>query len=500
MFSKLLKTLDNTTVIFFKYERVSLMEKFDVMVIGAGSGEIIVDYALSHGMKVALVEKGPLGGTCANRGCIPSKILLYPADVVDIIKNAGKFGIDAKIDSIDFKYIMNRMRGILAEEQKREQYVEQVPNLKWYKGIGEFVGDYTLKVNGTKIKADAVFIVSGARPYIPHIHGLEDVDYLTSANLLELEELPKSVVVVGGGYIAAEYAHFLSSMGSKVTIVQRATRLVKEQEPEISELLKSEMSKKMDIFTGYEVKSVSEIQGGLKEVIAEEKSTGKETRLSAEAILIAAGRRSNSDLLKPENTGVETDAMGWVKVNEYFETSKERIWSFGDAIGPKYYMFKHVANYEARVTWYNAHSTLHPEEAHRHGHGDHATKVAADYHAVPWAVFSNPEIAGVGLTQQQAKEQLGEGKLLVAKNEYKDTAKGEAMGNPPGFIKLIVERETQKILGASIVGPHASILIQEITTAMNCGDGTLLPLYQSMHIHPALTEVVSFSLGNFQEA
>ncbi|MHA2061553.1 MAG: dihydrolipoyl dehydrogenase [Candidatus Sifarchaeia archaeon] len=475
------------------------MEKFDVMIIGAGSGEIILDYTLSHGMKVALIERGPLGGTCANRGCIPSKILLYPADVVDIIKNAGKFGINAKIDSIDFKGIMERMRNIVAEDQKREHYVEQVPNLKWYKGIGEFVGDYTLKVNGTKIKADAVFIVSGARPLIPPIEGLENVDYLTSATLLELEELPKSTIIVGGGYIACEYAHFLSSMGSKVTILQRATRLVKEQEPEISELLKSEMGKKMDVFTGYEVKSVSEVQGGLKEIIAEEKGTGKESRLSAEAILIAAGRMSNSDLLKPEKTGVNVDAKGWIKVNEYFETSKEKIWAFGDAIGPKYYMFKHVANYEARVAWYNAHSTLHPQEAHAHGHGDHATKVEPDYHAVPWAVFSNPEIAGVGLTQAQAKERVGEGKLLIAKQQYKDTAKGEAMHDPAGFVKLIVEKETQKILGASIVGPHASILIQEIINIMNCGDGTILPLYQAMHIHPALSEVVSYALGNFQE-
>ncbi len=475
------------------------MEKFDVMVIGAGSGEIIVDYALSHGMKVALIERGPLGGTCANRGCIPSKILLYPADVAEMVRNAKKFGIKAKIESIDFKGIMDRMRGIVAEDQKRDHYVKQIPNLKWYKGIGEFVGDYTLKVNGTKIKADAVFLVSGARPYIPPIEGLDNVDYLTSITILELEELPKSTIIVGGGYIACEYAHFLSSMGSKVTIVQRATRLVKEQEPEISGLLKSEMGKKMDVFTGYEVKSVSD-QGGLKEVIAEEKDTGKESRLSADAILIAAGRRSNSDLLKPEKTGVEMDAKGWIKVNEYFETNKERIWAFGDAIGPRYYMFKHVANYEARVAWYNAHGTLHPEEAHRHGHGDHATKVAADYHAVPWAVFSNPEIAAVGLTQQQAKEQFGAGKLLIAKQHYKDTAKGEAMHEPAGFVKLIVEKEKQKILGAHIVGAHASILIQEITNIMNCGDGTILPLYQAMHIHPALSEVVSYALGNFQEA
>jgi mycothione reductase len=475
---------------------VSLMEKFDVMVIGAGSGEIIVDYALSHGMKVALIEKGPLGGTCANRGCIPSKILLYPADVVDIIKNAEKFGIKANIESIDFKHVMERMRGILTEEQEREKSVKGIPNLTWFKDVGEFVGDYKLKVSGKTITANAIFIVSGARPLIPPIEGLADVDYLTSVTFLELETLPKSTVIVGGGYIACEYAHFLSSMGSEVTIIQRAPRLVKEQEPEISALLENEMRKEMEIFTGYEASSISETKDGLKEVIAKEKSTGKEKKFSAEAILIAAGRKSNSDLLKPEKTGVETDAKGWVKVNEYFETSKKRIWSFGDAIGK--HMFKHVANYEARVTWYNAHGILHPEEAHRHGHGDHATKVPVDYHAVPWAVFSNPEIAGVGLTQRQAKEQGYN--LLVSKQLYKDTAKGEAMHDPPGFVKLIVEKETQKILGAHIVGSSASILIQEITTAMNCGDGTLLPLYQSMHIHPALTEVVSFSLGNFQEA
>ena len=474
------------------------MEKFDVMIIGAGSGEIILDYTLSHGMKVALIERGPLGGTCANRGCIPSKILLYPADVVDIIKNARKFGINAKIDSIDFKGIMERMRKIVAEDQKREHYVEQVPNLKWYKGIGEFVGDYTLKVNGTKIKADAVFIVSGARPYIPPLEGLDNVDCLTSATLIELKELPKSTIIVGGGYIAAEYAHFLSSMGSRVTIVQRANRLVKRQEPEISALLKSEMSKRMESITDHEVVAVKE-SDGLKEVIAEEKGTGKELKLSAEAILIAAGRMSNADLLKPEKTGVEIDDMGWIKVNEYFETSKEKIWAFGDALGPEYYMFKHVANYEARVAWYNAHSTLHPQEAHAHGHGDHASKIEPDYHAIPWAVFSNPEIAGVGLTQAQAMERLGEGKLLVSKQLYKDTAKGEAMHDPAGFVKLIVEKETQKILGASIIGPHASVLIQEIINIMNCGDGTILPLYQAMHIHPALSEVVSYALGNFQE-
>ena len=457
------------------------MEKFDVLVIGAGSGMIVASNAVASGLKTAVVESGPMGGTCVNRGCIPSKMLIYPADVVAIIQEAESINVNATINSIDFEKIMKRMRSFVTDDSQRQaEAVEATPNLTWFKDVGEFISNYTMKVGDHVIKADRIFIVSGARPGIPPIKGIDNVDYLTSDTVLELKKPPKSMVIIGGGYIAAEYGHFFSSIGSDVTIVQRNVRLLPEEEPEISELLKEEMEKRMKIFTNYDAIEVKE-KNGFKTVRARNRENGNLKEFSAEALLIAAGRFPNSDLLKPEKTGVELDESGYVKVNEYLETQKKNVWAFGDAIGKQ--MFKHVANYEAEIAWHNA--------VHEH-------KVKVDYSAAPHAVFTHPQIASVGLKEAEAKQKGY--KILVGKAYYKDTALGVAMGEPKGFVKVVVEERTGKILGGHIIGPFASILIQEIINAMVSGDKTFLPIIRGMHIHPAMPEVVQNALGNLKEA
>ena len=457
------------------------MEKFDVLVIGAGSGMIVASNAVANGLKTAVVESGPMGGTCVNRGCIPSKMLIYPADVVAIIQEAESINVNATINSIDFEKIMKRMRSFVTDDSQRQaEAVEATPNLTWFKDVGEFISNYTMKVGDHVIKADRIFIVSGARPGIPPIKGIDNVDYLTSDTVLELKKPPKSMVIIGGGYIAAEYGHFFSSIGSDVTIVQRNVRLLPEEEPEISELLKEEMEKRMKIFTNYDAIEVKE-KNGFKTVRARNRENGNLKEFSAEALLIAAGRFPNSDLLKPEKTGVELDESGYVKVNEYLETQKKNVWAFGDAIGKQ--MFKHVANYEAEIAWHNA--------VHEH-------KVKVDYSAAPHAVFTHPQIASVGLKEAEAKQKGY--KILVGKAYYKDTALGVAMGEPKGFVKVVVEERTGKILGGHIIGPFASILIQEIINAMVSGDKTFLPIIRGMHIHPAMPEVVQNALGNLKEA
>jgi dihydrolipoamide dehydrogenase len=457
------------------------MEKFDVLVIGAGSGMIVASNAAANGLKTAVVESGTMGGTCVNRGCIPSKMLIYPADVVAIIQEAESINVNATINSIDFEKIMKRMRHLVTDDsQQQAEAVEATPNLTWFKDVGEFISDYTMKVGDHTIKADRIFIVSGARPGIPPIKGIDNVDYLTSDTVLELKKPPKSMVIIGGGYIAAEYGHFFSSIGSDVTIVQRNVRLLPEEEPEISELLKEEMEKRMKIFTNYEAVEVKE-KNGFKTVTARNRETDDLKEFSAEALLIAAGRFPNSDLLKPEKTGVELDESSYVKVNEYLETQKKNVWALGDAIGKQ--MFKHVANYEAEIAWHNA---IH----------DHKVKV--DYSAAPHAVFTHPQVASVGLKEAEAKEKGY--KILVGKAYYKDTALGVAMGEPKGFVKVIVEQGTGKILGGHIIGPFASILIQEIINAMVSGDQTFLPIIRGMHIHPAMPEVVQNALGNLKKA
>lgn len=456
------------------------MEKYDVLVIGSGSGMIVAANAVAGGLKTALVESGPIGGTCINRGCVPSKMLIYPADVVLMIRESEKLGIEATIESIDFKNIMDRMhRLVTGDVEQQTKSVETNPNITWFKDVAEFTSDYTLKVGDHIVKADKVFIVSGARPDVPPVQGIENVDFLTSDTVLNLKTLPKSMVIIGGGYIAAEYGHFFSSMGTRVSIIQRSPRILPEEEPEISELLKEEMTKRMEIFTGYEAVEVME-RGNAKTVVARNRDNGQTREFSGETLLIAAGRIPNSDILKPEKTGVELDKRGYVKVNEFLETRKKNVFAFGDAIGKQ--MFKHVANYEAGIAWHNS--------VHDH-------KVEMDYSKAPHAVFTHPQIASVGLKEAEAMQQGHN--LLVGRAFYKETAQGSAMAETKGFVKVIVDHQTGEILGGHIIGPFASILIQEIINAMTSGDKTFTPIVRGMHIHPSISEVVQNAFGNLRE-
>ncbi|MEM2968632.1 MAG: dihydrolipoyl dehydrogenase [Candidatus Bathyarchaeia archaeon] len=457
------------------------MEKFDVLVIGSGSGMIIASAAVNQGLRTAVVENGPMGGTCLNRGCVPSKMLIYPADVAATVKEAVKIGINAAGVFIDFEGIMERMRRLVNGDSASQAHaVENTPNLTWFKETGEFISDYTMKVGEHVITAEKIFIVSGARPLIPPVKGINSVDYLTSDTVLALKERPSSIIIIGGGYIGAEYGHFFASMGTKTTIIQREPRILPEEEPEISDLLKKEMAKRIEVHTSLEVVEVKQ-QGKVKTVVARSRENSSLSEFSAEALMVAAGRVPNSDILKPEKTGVKLDERGYIKVNEYLETGKKNIWALGDAIGKQ--MFKHVANYEAEVAWHNA----------VHGH-----KVPMDYSAAPHAVFTHPQIASVGLKEAEAKRQGY--KVMVGKAFYRDTAMGAAMGNPEGFVKVIVEQKTGKILGGHIIGPEASILIQEIVNAMVTEDRSFAPIIRAMHIHPALSEVVQQAFGNLRPA
>jgi len=457
------------------------MERFDVLVIGTGSGMNVASTAVDNGFKTAVVDNGPMGGTCLNRGCVPSKMLIYPADVVTILREAEKLGVNATINSIDFKNIMTRMHTLVnGDSSTQARAVEATPDLTWFRDTGEFTSDYTMQVGKHTIIARMIFIVSGARTRIPKIKGIENVDYLTSDTVLELETPPKSILIIGGGYIGVEYGHFFSGIGTKTTIIQRPNTILPDEEPEISDLLKRELQQRMEIHIGLDVAEAKQ-EGNIKKVTARDPEDGSLKEFSAEALMIAAGRVPNSDILKPEKTGVKLDERGYVMVNEYLETSKKNIWAFGDAIGKE--MFKHVANYEAGIAWHNA---VH----------DHKAKM--DYSAAPHAVFTRPQVASVGLKEAEARQRGY--KIWVGKASYKETAMGGAMGEPEGFVKVIVERETGRILGGHIIGAEASILIQEIINAMATEGGSYVSIVQAMHIHPAMPEVIQNAFGNLRPA
>ncbi|KXA88636.1 dihydrolipoamide dehydrogenase, partial [candidate division MSBL1 archaeon SCGC-AAA259A05] len=395
------------------------MEEYDVLVVGSGSGMNIASNAVEKGLEVAVVDRDPLGGTCLNRGCIPSKIMIYPADVIREADRAKKIGVDFPEPEINFKKIMERTRKIYLDDRKQmKKSVDLTPNINFYDDVGTFTSDYTMEVSGETITADKIFLFSGARPLIPPIKGIEETDYFTNRNIFEINEKPESLIIIGGGYIAVEFAHIFSSLGTKVTVLEQMNRLLPNHDPEISELLKEKLSSWMDARTNHLVTKVGE-RNGEKYVIAQNTQSGEEVEITGESILVATGRKSNADLLETEKTGVKTDEKGWIEVNDYLETTKENVWAGGDATGK--HMFKHVANYEAAIAWHNAFS-------------DH--KATPNYHAVPSAVFTRPQIASVGLTVEKAKENH---EVLIGRSEYKSTAKGYAMAEEDGFCKLIID-------------------------------------------------------------
>lgn len=454
------------------------MKEFDLIVIGSGAGMNVAANAAGHGMKVAVADNGPLGGTCLNRGCIPSKVMLYPADVIRMAEEAKAIGVHVKIEKVDFDLIMRRVWKIVLEDRHQMEHgVRRSERIEFYNVDGSFVSDYTMEVGQELIAADTIIIASGARPFIPLIEGLEEVGYLTSATVFDIKEPPRSLIVVGGGYIATEFAHFFSAIGTEVSIVGRNVHLVPQEEPEVSELLKKRMSDYCQVHTNHEAVR-AEIKNGLKVVAARNRADGQEYEFAGQEILVAAGRRSNSDILRPEKTGVETDVRGWIKVDRYLRTTKEGIWALGDATGR--HMFRHTANYEADVVWRNAFTE------HKH---------PVVEHAVPHAVFTHPQIASVGMTEQQAKKSHD---ILVGVKMYQDVAKGYAMAEEDGFVKVIVDGHTGKILGAHIIGPHAATLVQQLVYLMNAGEQGYKPLALAQTIHPALSEVVVGAFGNLR--
>jgi len=454
------------------------VKNYDVIVIGSGAGDLILESAMAHGLKCAMVDRGPLGGTCLNVGCIPSKLLIYPADVVADIRQSAKLGIEAEVKNVDFKAIMERMRRSIADEQTHmRQGLKGEQKFDLYEAEAHFVADNTLEVSGERIKGEKVFIASGSRPLIPRIKGLDTVPYLTNETLLSLREQPASIIIIGGGYIAVEYAHFFSSLGTRVTVIEMLDRLAANEEPDISALVTKRMSERMTVRLGMVAEEVKQ-DGARVVLVARDKLSSQLNEFAADSVLVAVGRRSNADTLSLDKTGVALDERGYVKVNEYLETTKKNIWAVGDANGKQ--MFTHAANHQATVAWNNTHA---------------AKKVKVDFSFTPYAIFGHPQVASVGMKEAEAAKAHH---ILVGKVMYSEVAFGEAMMEEDGFAKAVADAETGRLLGFHIVGPHAAMLIQEVINCMAAG-GDIDTIGAGIHIHPALPELVLRTLSALSE-
>lgn len=453
------------------------MEEFDLIIVGTGSAMNIVEPLIGANphIRIAVIEKDEPGGICLTRGCIPSKIMVYPAELLRLLDNAQELGLEVTAKSVNYEHVMTRMRSLIDRDINAiREGLRSSRNISFYQGVAKFVAPYTLSVGGKTIKGRKIVLATGSRPLIPPIKGLENAGYQTSDSVIRmaLKKRPESLIIIGGGYIAAEFGHFFSATGTKVVIVGRNKRFLPEEEPEVSQVVKSEMSKHLEVVTGCEVAEVGTTASGTKRVTGHTKD-GKELEFEAQEILVASGRAPENDILDAAKGGIELTEKGWIATNEYLETSQPNVWALGDANGK--FLFKHKANYESYVVYYNAFQNQ---------------RIAADYHAVPHAVFTHPEVASVGLGEERAIREHGKDKVLIGFQRYEDTAKGEAMGVHGYFAKVIVHAGDYRILGAHVVGPHASILIQELVTLMYTQEHSVLPVTYGMHIHPALSEVI----------
>ncbi|MDA8087259.1 MAG: dihydrolipoyl dehydrogenase [Nitrospiraceae bacterium] len=458
------------------------IKDYDVLVIGAGVALNVVFKAVEAGLKVALVNKDDLGGTCLNVGCVPSKILIYPADRIREVEEAGRIGVKAQVNEVNFASIMARMNKARNHGRffLREEIEKNSKNLDYYHAPAHFTGPYTLELEGQfegqLIRGKKVFIASGSRPMIPPIKGLGETGYLTNESVLELQKPPESMIIIGGGYIAVEYAHFFSAAGSRVTIIEALDSLISQEEPEIVSVFETELSRYAGINKGLKVVEAGREGTGVF-VTAQDKNGGKR-KFTAESTMVAVGRVSNADLIRAAAAGIQTDDRNYIRVDDGLLTNVENIWAFGDATGRQ--MFTHAGDREAEIAWHNA--------TH-----DETKKMGMDFDSVPHAIFSHPQIAGVGLTEKEARRRYGDD-VLVGRASYSDVAKGIAMQEKVGFAKAIARKKDRKLLGFHILGPLAPILIQEVANTIANG-GSADYITGSMHIFPELSELIPEALG-----
>lgn len=491
--------------------------RYDVVVVGSGAGLMVLEEALNRGLKCAIIEKAKFGGTCLTKGCIPSKMLVYPADFIREMERSNRIGINTSTPEINWDIISQKMWEQINFHKKIENNLLEIPNLDVYKGTGAFNGTDSLVIHyddnkpDDTVYGDKFIIAVGARSFVPTFEGLEKAGYITSETFFG-EKFPqkpwKSLAIIGGGAISMEFAHIFSAFGTKVTIIARSSRILNKEEEEISEFVAKQFKENgVEVLTDSSVLSVSKEQDS-KYIVVENQLTKEKTTVACEEIFVASGVQSNADSLSLENANVEVDEKGWIRTNSYLETSQKNIWALGDINGK--YQFRHKANYEALILSGN----LFGNE-----------KKEAGYDVVPWTIFTHPQVAHVGMTE---KEVMAKGiQYKTAKNYYSDVVGGIAMGyrkrdEDNGFIKIIVAQD-KKILGVHIVGPQAAILLQPFVYLMNEGYqckkkadaniekagikelrtmcpqmGTYEPISDSMVIHPSLNELTAWVFEKIQ--
>lgn len=459
---------------------------FDMVILGSGSAAFAAAIKASEkGAKVVMAERREVGGTCVNRGCVPSKTLIRAAEVY---RHAGRHpfrGLRTRQEGLDFAELAGQKDDLVhaLRQKKYLDIADAAQGISIIEGNARLLGERAIQVDGQRIEAGKTLIATGARPFIPDVPGLNEVPYLTSDLLstepeFDLKELPKSLVIIGGGVIACELGQMFQGLGTPVTILQKAPRLLTGMDEEVSETLCKILNDEgVQTFCDAEVKEVGEDGDGVWVSAAVE---GETRKIKAHRLLVAAGVVPNTDGLGLEDLGVEKDPRGFIRVDDRMRTTRLSVWAAGDVTGPP--LATPVGAREGVVA---AENMLDPNSASR-----------MDYRVIPRAVFTDPEVAAVGLTAQQAKEQ---GFEVDARCLFLDAVpKAACIRDTRGLVKMVIEKDTRKILGVHLVAHRGADIIHEAALAIRCGL-TTRDLIDMIHVYPTMSEAIRMAAQTFEK-
>ena len=450
------------------------MKEFDAIVIGAGQAGVPLAKKLAQsGLKTALIEKRMVGGTCINDGCTPTKAMVASARLAYLASRSGDLGIDIPAYSIDFKAVMARKSAIVVQFREGAiKGVEKTENLTLIYGEAKFKDDQTIYVNGKdgnfeNYTAKQIFINTGASPVIPQIEGVNEIKYLTSTTILQLEEIPEHLLIVGGGYIGLEFGQMFRRFGSKVTLLEKSRRLMPKEDDDVCEVM-SEIFKEdgIEILTEAEVTKFSNGSNGKISVTV--KLKGKESNHTCTHVLLASGRKPQTEALGLENTSVECDDHGHVKVNEFLETKAKNVYALGDVKGGP--AFTQISYNDYVIVTKNL-----LENA----------KMSTVNRMVPYCMFTDPQLGRVGITEDEAEEQGLD--YLVAKIPMKNVARAIETAETRGFMKAVVDKKTKQILGATVIGEQGGEIMTVLQMAM-MGKVTYEEVRFATFAHPLYAE------------
>ena len=466
------------------YKNFVKPKKFDrnLIVIGAGSAGLVSAYiAAAINAKVTLIEKHKMGGDCLNTGCVPSKTLIRSAKFISQVKNAKQYGINTTDIQFNFKNIMDRVRKVIKQIEPKDS-IERYTKLgvDCIHGKATLINPWTVTVNGKQLTSKSTILATGAKPVIPKIPGLDQVPHYTSDTIWEINDLPKQMVILGGGPIGCELAQCFARFGSQVTLVEMLDRIMTREDPEVSTMVAESLSKDgIQILTSH---AASEILQGENSNTLVCKCDGKSIEVLFDLILIAVGRNAEAQDAWDKSMQFEKTQTGRLRLNEFLQTNFPNIYACGDIAGP--YEFTHTAAHQA---WYASVNALFAP----------FKKFRVDYSVIPWCTFTEPEVARVGLNEEEARNQKIE--YEVTRYDISDLDRAIVDEEAHGIVKVITQKGKDKILGATIVGEHAGELITEFISAMKHRIG-LNKILGTIHIYPTFSEANKFAAGEWKKA